>query len=140
MISVADSSEGTNTIVGDFFALFGAFMYGLYTTTLRKLVPEESSHAVNINSSREVGPNYYVPMPLLFGIVGLCNALLLSPLLPIWSWASWERFSWPSPQVGLFLSLNALIGTALSDVLWAQSVIMTNPVIATVGLFFVLAL
>ena len=33
-----------------------------------------------------------------------------------------------------FLFLNAWVGTNLSDVLWARSVVMTSPLVATIGL------
>jgi solute carrier family 35, member F5 len=45
-----------------------------------------------------------------------------------------ERFEIPKVSVFGALALNSLVGTNLSDVLWAKSVILTSPLVATLGL------
>ena len=41
---------------------------------------------------------------------------------------------WPDVKTLLFLLLNGFLGSVVSDVLWALSVVMTSPFAASVGL------
>ena len=45
-----------------------------------------------------------------------------------------ESFAFPSGQVWLYLTVNGLVGTVLSDYLWLLSVLLTSPLVSTVGL------
>ena len=45
-----------------------------------------------------------------------------------------EPFAFPSGQVWLYLTVNGLVGTVLSDYLWLLSVLLTSPLVSTVGL------
>ena len=67
-------------------------------------------------------------------MVGVVNLLCLWPFFFVLHASGIETFELPTGQTLGALLLNALIGTALSDVLWALSVVLTNPVVATVGL------
>jgi solute carrier family 35 protein F5 len=71
---------------------------------------------------------------IYLGFVGLLNCLCLWPLLILLHFVGVEVWEWPSAQVLLFLCINGLIGTVLSDLLWSYSVFYTSPLIASVGL------
>jgi len=121
LVGLADRNEGgSDTLGGDVLCLFAAVMYGVYTTALRVLVPDDSS----------------VSFQLLFGYIGLLSLLLLLPptLLLL------ATHTLPSIFVGLslpvlgFIIVNGLADNVLSDYLWARSIILTSPTVATVGL------
>jgi solute carrier family 35, member F5 len=120
MVGLADknSSSGHNTVGGDVVALLSAFFYAAYTSVLKWHLPEDERFA----------------MGMVFGAVGVLNFLFLWPGLLILGVSGVEPFAWPSWRQFWPLLLNALIGTNLSDVLWARSVVLTSPVVATLGL------
>ena len=45
-----------------------------------------------------------------------------------------ERFKFPDKNVLFYLSINAIVGTFISDYCWAQSVIKLGPLVTTLGL------
>ena len=83
-------------------ALVSAFFYAVYIVFLRKIVDHEDK----------------MDIPMFFGFVGLFNLILLWPLFFILHYGQWEEFEWPSPHQWIFLIINGLIGTVLSEVLW----------------------
>lgn len=121
----AETDEGSisNPILGDILALSGAIMYALYTVVIKRLV-EPLCEKYQEKFS----------MTLFFGWVGIMNFLFLWPFTVLLNGVGFEPFSWPSNENWGFLLLNALLGTVLSDVLWAKAVVLTTPVIATVVL------
>lgn len=119
LIAFSDtSSDGNHSITGDALALLSAFFYGAYTTTIKWLLPTES--------------RYY--MGMLFGFVGIINVCFMWPGLLVLDATGLEPFKLPSFEVLWSLVVNALIGTNLSDVMWAKSVVLTSPLVATLGL------
>jgi len=50
------------------------------------------------------------------------------------SYTGIEKFEFPSGNHLLYLLLNGVIGTVVSDLLWGFVVILTTPTIATLGL------
>lgn len=103
---------------GDCAALVSAVTYGLYAVQLRAEVRSEA----------------VLPMPLLFGLIGLACALLLWPWLLILHMAGLELFGWPSRAAALAIVANALVGTVLSNMLLARAMLLASPLLATVGL------
>jgi len=121
LVSLSDEqNSGTDSLVGDLIALFSAAGYGLYIVMLKK----------NIKSEKQVS------MPVFFGFVGLFNTLLLWPILVILHYTGVEQFSLPSMPVFREMLLNGLMGTVLSDLLWSLVVLLTSPLVATLGLSF----
>ncbi|KAM3573048.1 hypothetical protein VYU27_004981 [Nannochloropsis oceanica] len=121
LVGVADRSEGgDDTLGGDVICLFAAVMYGVYTTALRVLVPDDSS----------------VSFQLLFGYIGLlCLLLLLPPTLLLLATHTFPSiFDGMTVSVLGFIVLNGLADNVLSDYLWARSIVLTSPTVATVGL------
>lgn len=113
-----NSNSSTSMLEGNVLAGVSAMFYAAYTTVLRHCLPDERRY----------------PIGLCFAFVGVFNALLLWPGLILLNYLGVETFVWPSAKVAGFLILNGLVGTNLSDILWAKSVILTSPVIATLGL------
>ncbi|KAI9503396.1 hypothetical protein BX070DRAFT_225346 [Coemansia spiralis] len=105
--------------VGDLLALTSAALYGCYTTLLKRRVGDESR----------------LDMPLFFGSVGVANILLLWPGFPLLHFLGIEPFELPrSSRMWAMVAINALVGTFLSDYLWLMSMLMTSPLIVTLGL------
>ncbi|KAI9227253.1 MAG: hypothetical protein DHS80DRAFT_17488 [Piptocephalis tieghemiana] len=108
-----------STMYGDILALFGAFFYGAYATLLKWDVRDE----------RRVDPQ------LFLGFVGLFNLVLLWPIFFIFHYTGVETFELPSTQlIWAMLIVNALVGTFLSDYLWLLAMLMTSPLVVTLGL------
>ncbi|KAI8092862.1 vacuolar membrane protein [Halteromyces radiatus] len=108
-----------NKLVGDFFALAGAMFYGGYTVLLKLRIGDESR----------------IDMPTFFGFVGLFNVVMLWPFFFILHWTGVETFSFPySSTLWTMISLNAFIGTFLSDYLWLLAMLMTSPLVVTLGI------
>jgi len=110
--------DGDNVWWGDALALFSAVMYALYTTAIRRLVPDGSDISMNA----------------FFGFLGLFNSLLLSPVVGILHATKVEVVTGvPASFIGLLL-LKGLFDNVLSDLLWARAIQLTSPTVATVAL------
>ena len=73
-------------------------------------------------------------MPWLFGLVGLVCCLALWPCIVIAHLSGFELFRWPTKAAMLVITLNALVGTVLSNMLLARAMLLASPLLATVGL------
>lgn len=67
-------------------------------------------------------------------MVGLFNAVLLLPLFPLLNYTGIEVFEWPNEAALGGLTLNALLGTVMSDFCWAKSVVLLGPLLPTLGI------
>jgi solute carrier family 35 protein F5 len=118
-----DKSHGkivflTDLIIGDILALVGAAFYGCYTVFLKYKVRNEER----------------VSMPLFFGFVGVFNVLVLWPAIFALDAFGMEPFELPqSRDIWLVVCCNALI-TFVSDYLWVLAMLMTSPLVVTVGI------
>lgn len=116
IISGVDRKSGHLT--GDLLSIFAAFLFGLYTTTLKMSVP--NSRAIDLG--------------MMLSFVGLFTTFISWPLIPLLHVYGLERFQLPSKHVAGILVLNALIGSVLSDFLWAKSVVLTSALVGTIAL------
>ncbi|OAP63092.1 hypothetical protein AYL99_02319 [Fonsecaea erecta] len=106
--------------LGDAFALFSAIIYGVYTITLKKTTVKALPRSLN--------------MPLFFGLVGTCNLILLFPLFPILHFTGLEPFSFPpTRRIWTILLINSC-ASFCSDLCWAYAMVLTSPLLVTVGL------
>ncbi|KAG1124027.1 hypothetical protein G6F42_010003 [Rhizopus arrhizus] len=106
-------------LIGDILALLGAIFYGCYTTLLKLRIGSEDR----------------IDMSLFFGFVGAFNVLLLWPMIPILNYIGLETFQLPmNATLWVIILLNAFIGTFLSDYLWLLSMLMTSPLVVTLGI------
>lgn len=117
--AAAAAETQSHHLTGDVLAALSAVFYGLYSVQLRLRIPDGA----------------LVDMQLVFGFLGLCNLLLSWPLFFLLHAAAIERWEGvPAGSVVAFLTLNGLLGTVVSDYLWAKSVLLTSPLIASLGL------
>ncbi|KAG0122989.1 hypothetical protein HOY82DRAFT_674029 [Tuber indicum] len=103
---------------GDLMALIGAFSYGVYTVLLKVRIGHESR----------------ISMTRFFGFVGLFNFLVLWPGIIILHHAGVEKFEIPpDARIWWIVVINASI-TLISDYCWVYAMLLTTPLIVTVGL------
>ena len=82
-----------------------------------------------------------VHMPSLFGMMGVVNTLALLPLFPLLHYGGVEIFELPpSRSATISLLVNAATSTVLPDMLLAQAIMMTSPLVATLGLSLMIPL
>ena len=112
-----DKTHG-EVLTGDAMAIASALAYATYITLLKFRVREESR----------------VDMRLFFGYVGLFNVVFLWPGLWILSAAGVEKWGLPTDgRVWAVVGVNAGI-TLVSDFCWAYAMLLTTPLVVTVGL------
>ncbi|EME85044.1 uncharacterized protein MYCFIDRAFT_124190, partial [Pseudocercospora fijiensis CIRAD86] len=104
--------------IGDCLAFLSAVMYGLYAVFMKKRISDETR----------------VDMPVFFGFVGLINVLILWPGLFVFHWLGIETLEAPPTwRVTLIILCNSL-GSLIGDIAWAYAVLLTSPIVVTVGL------
>ncbi|KAI1503569.1 hypothetical protein F5X99DRAFT_374783 [Biscogniauxia marginata] len=104
--------------VGDAMALFSAVVYGIYVVVMKIRVGSEDR----------------VNMSLFFGLVGIFNLVLLWPLFPILHFTGIEPFEMPPDgRIWFIIMLNSL-SSFVSDISWAYAMLLTTPLVVTVGL------
>ncbi|KAF5272416.1 hypothetical protein FQA39_LY07884 [Lamprigera yunnana] len=118
LVSLSDVNLESRFPFGAILSLISALSYASYLVFLRRKVDHEDK--MNI--------------PLFFGFVGFFNLILLWPLFFFLHYSNWETFEWPTKHQWLFLLLNGLIGTAISEALWLWGCFLTSSLIATVAI------
>lgn len=118
LVSLSEMSMNTQIPVGVVLSLFSAFFYALYIVFLRRKVDHEDK----------------MDIPLFFGFVGLFNLILLWPLFFFLHYSQLEKFELPSKHQFMFLLLNGLLGTVVSEVLWLWGCFLTSSLIATIAI------
>ncbi|KAH6626170.1 hypothetical protein B0J18DRAFT_133365 [Chaetomium sp. MPI-SDFR-AT-0129] len=104
--------------IGDAMAFFSAIIYGVYVTVMKSRVGNEDR----------------VNMPLFFGLVGLFNVLFLWPGFFLLHYTGIEPFELPpSGRVWMIIMINSA-SSFFSDILWAYAMLLTTPLVVTVGL------
>ncbi|GAB7347154.1 hypothetical protein MBLNU459_g3273t1 [Dothideomycetes sp. NU459] len=104
--------------LGDAMALVSAVLYGAYAVMMKKRIGDERR----------------ISMPLFFGLVGVFNVLLLWPGFIVLHFTGVEEFVLPpTGRVTAIILLNSL-SSLISDIAWAYAVLLTSPIVVTVGL------
>ena len=104
--------------IGDVMAFVSAVLYGFYTVFMKKRIGNESR----------------ANMPLFFGLVGLCNIVLLWPVFIVLHVSRIETFEMPPTSKILTIVLVNSASSMISDFCWAYAMLLTSPLIVTVGL------
>ena len=104
--------------IGDAMALLGAVIYGVYSIVMKKRIHDESR----------------MSMPLFFGLVGLFSVVTLWPFFFILHFAGEETFQLPPTQRILTIVLVNSATSLISDMCWAYALLLTSPLVVTVGL------
>ena len=115
-----DDSKKESTITGNFFCIISACCYGLYAVHLKRRVPSEEEDSFQFSH--------------FLGFVGVFNTVLLIPIFFILHYTGIETFEWPNNAALVALSVNAIIGTVISDYAWARSVVLMGPLLTTLGI------
>jgi len=105
-------------IIGDALALVSAVMYGLYAVFMKKRIGDESR----------------ISMPVFFGLVGFFNVIFLWPGFIILHYTGIERFELPPTTRVTAIILTNSVASLVSDLAWAYAVLLTSPIVVTVGL------
>ncbi|KAF5719014.1 integral membrane protein [Fusarium mundagurra] len=108
----------TQIAVGDSMALLSAVIYGLYVTVMKRKVPNEDK----------------VDMQMFFGLVGVFNVVLLWPIFFILHWTGLEPFELPPSSTLWGIIIFNAVSSFISDISWALALLMTTPLVVTVGL------
>ncbi|KAK1717859.1 hypothetical protein BDP67DRAFT_487217 [Colletotrichum lupini] len=104
--------------IGDLMAFVSAIIYGLYVTVMK----------------RRVGNEDRVNMPLFFGLVGLFNLVFLWPVFFILHFTGMEPFSFPPTAKIWAIVIGNSLSSFISDMSWAYAMLLTTPLVVTVGL------
>ncbi|KAI1945145.1 hypothetical protein LOZ53_001225 [Ophidiomyces ophidiicola] len=108
----------TELAVGNAMAALSAILYGVYTTVMKKQAGDENR----------------ISMPLFFGLVGLWNTILMWPGFLILHFTGLETFEWPDKGLIWSIILVNAATSLISDICWAYAMLLTTPLVVTVGL------
>ena len=120
VIARQDQAQSENNLIGDVLTIFSAIFYSLYAVFLKIKVPKEEEESFKFS--------------WFLGFVGLINDVTILPLFFIFNWIGIEKFQWPNKETFWLLTVNALIGTFLSDYCWARSVVLLGPLVTVLGI------
>lgn len=114
----SDNTSAFIMFAGNVLALAGALLYGVYSTLLKLKVQDESR----------------INMKIFFGFVGFFTLVFQWPVILLLHYTGTETFELPSsPKVFWIVLINCVI-TFISDFCWAKAMLLTSPLIVTVGL------
>lgn len=113
------SADNSLEWLGNLMALASALIYGIYATLLKVRI-----------GNYEGRVNMYV----FFGFVGLFNILLLWPAVVIFDYTGIEHFELPQNGHVWFIIISNASISIISDFCWALAMLMTSPLVVTVGL------
>uniref|UniRef100_UPI00398E7D32 solute carrier family 35 member F5-like isoform X9 n=1 Tax=Pristiophorus japonicus TaxID=55135 RepID=UPI00398E7D32 len=113
----SNDAEGKGTI-GSLWSLTGAVLYAVYIVMIKRKVDREDK----------------LDIPMFFGFVGLFNLLLLWPGFFLLHYTGFEAFEFPTKTVWMYILINGLIGTVLSEFLWLWGCFLTSSLIGTLAL------
>ncbi|XP_041057037.1 solute carrier family 35 member F5-like isoform X3 [Carcharodon carcharias] len=113
----SNDTEGKGTI-GSLWSLTGAVLYAIYIVMIKRKVDREDK----------------LDIPMFFGFVGLFNLLLLWPGFFLLHYTGFEAFEFPTKTVWMYILINGLIGTVLSEFLWLWGCFLTSSLIGTLAL------
>lgn len=130
---------GSPMLAGDLMAVFSAACMAGYSVQLKRMLPAQQAEAENGEK---------VVMPMLFGFLGVAAAVICLPLffaaiaLKCKGWSNLELLQelMSRPHIFGALTINGLLGTVLSDLLWARAVVLTSPLVANLGIGFTIPL
>ncbi|XP_045481851.1 solute carrier family 35 member F5 [Harmonia axyridis] len=118
IISYTDMTLRSEITLGAMLALFSAILHASSLVYLRKKVNNEDK----------------MDIPLFFGFIGFFNLILLWPLFFFLHFSGLEKFELPSKEQTLFLLLNGLMGTVISEVVWLWGCFYTSSLIAIMSI------
>ncbi|XP_072118237.1 solute carrier family 35 member F5-like isoform X2 [Mobula birostris] len=118
LVSLSSNETGGKGTVGSLWSLTGAVLYAVYIVMIKRKVDREDK----------------LDIPMFFGFVGLFNLLLLWPGFFLLHYTGFEAFEFPTRTVWMYILINGLIGTVLSEFLWLWGCFLTSSLIGTLAL------
>ncbi|KAK7113401.1 solute carrier family 35 member F5-like [Littorina saxatilis] len=118
MVSMSDMKLEDSIPAGALWGLASAMLYAFYLVLVRRKVNHEDR----------------MDIPMFFGFVGFVCAIVLWPGFFILHYSKHEPFEWPDKHQWLFIIINGLIGTVLSEILWLWACFLTSSLVATIAL------
>ncbi|XP_059822287.1 solute carrier family 35 member F5-like [Hypanus sabinus] len=118
LVSLSSNETGGKGTVGSLWSLTGAVLYAVYIVMIKRKVDREDK----------------LDIPMFFGFVGLFNLLLLWPGFFLLHYTGFEVFEFPTRTVWMYILINGLIGTVLSEFLWLWGCFLTSSLIGTLAL------
>ena len=117
--SVQPTGQGVHeSSTGIVIAMGSCCCYGLFTTLLKKFDADGVTSVVT-----------------LFGNFGLIACTVGSVLIVLADWTGIDPFALPTDWYSIVgMTVNALVGSVLSDILLAKSVLLLNPITVSIGL------
>ncbi|KAM4025002.1 solute carrier family 35 member F5 isoform 3-T5 [Anomaloglossus baeobatrachus] len=115
--SGSENSRDKNTI-GSLWSLLGAALYAVYIVMIKRKVEREEK----------------LDIAMFFGFVGLFSLLLLWPGFFLLHYTKFEAFEFPNKLVWIYLVINGLVGTVLSEFLWLWGCFLTSSLVGTLAL------
>lgn len=120
--STGSTSVAKNPVWGDVLCLVSAGFYAVYTTLIKKKLPDEIEGEETASTA------------LFLGYLGLFNGLLLLPIVLLLHFTGVEPIHrLTALQYGLIVG-KGMLDNVLSDYLWAKAVLLTSTTAATAGL------
>ncbi|CAE1240410.1 SLC35F5 [Acanthosepion pharaonis] len=118
LVSLTDSKFEKGIPAGSLWALGGSLLYAAYLVVLKRKADHEDK----------------LDLPMFFGFVGFFNTLFLWPGFFLLHYSKQEIFEWPTDHQWMFIAINGMIGTVLSEMLWLWGCFLTSSLIGTLAL------
>ncbi|XP_030064656.1 solute carrier family 35 member F5 isoform X1 [Microcaecilia unicolor] len=119
LVSLSGSDKsGRKDTLGSIWSLVGAVLYAVYIVMIKRKVDREDK----------------LDIPMFFGFVGLFNLLMLWPGFLLLDYTGFEDFEFPSKLILMYIVINGLVGTVLSEFLWLWGCFLTSSLIGTLAL------
>jgi drug/metabolite transporter (DMT)-like permease len=135
LVSYDQMSSKDAAIVGDILCLVSSLFYAIYSTLIKKKVPNDPATSSVELSRSEIDLEERVSIPLMFGFIGLFNAILFFPVIIALNYSGLENATSISLPFLALILLKGLLDNVLSDVLWSYAVVLTqSATIATIAL------
>lgn len=71
---------------------------------------------------------------LMFGCIGVVNLFFAVPFLSLFHFTGFETLAIPTPKAIPMIVLNSFFGAAMSDMLFAVSITLTSPILASLAI------
>ncbi|KAI5070291.1 hypothetical protein GOP47_0014634 [Adiantum capillus-veneris] len=126
IVSLSDSKESAsaakNHAWGDVLCIVSAGFYAVYTTLIKKQLPDEAEGKEEASTA------------LFFGYLGLFNGLFFLPVMLVLHFTGVELLHRLSALQYSLIIGKGMLDNVLSDYLWAKAVLLTSTTAATAGL------
>lgn len=118
LVNYSHISLDTYFPMGVIFAVLSAFTCSCYLVYVKKKVETEEK----------------IDIPLFFGFVGFYGVVLLWPIFFFLHFSGIEIFELPTRDQAVFLLLNGVMGTVISETIWLWGCFCTSSLVASMAL------